>query len=123
MKFDLSGISRLVFQIEDALKVADSDAAKALKVNAFNIKRDWQEPLKGSATVPGGAAAVTFDVEVGVGAGRAEIGPELRGQGPIVGMLEYGTPNTGPRGYGAAALQKNVEDLERGLSKAVGDAF
>ena len=118
-----SGLNALGFAIDAADEVADRDAVAAMTVNALKIKRDWQEPLKGSESLPGGAASVTYDVKKRRGSAEAEIGPELRGQGPLVGMLEYGTPNTGPRGYGAEALRKNVEDLERGLSAAVGDAL
>jgi len=123
IRIDTSDLNRLIFAIEDAPENADANAVKAMSVNALKIKRDWQEPLKGSAYLPGGAASVTYDVTRHRGSASAEIGPELKGQGPLVGMLEYGTPNTGPRGYGAEALRKNVEDIERGLGKAVGDAL
>lgn len=120
---DFSEITKLAADLSSAGAKVVPFVRKAVEVTARNVKEDWQEPLKGSATVPGGAASISYDLKVGADGVEAEVGPELKGQGPIVGMLEYGTPNTGPTGYGAAALQKNERDFVEGLSKALGDAL
>jgi len=124
---DLSEINRLVADLDNVMKVVPEKIAEHVADTAKKIQADWQEPLKGSATVPGGAASITWDIH-GVASAlqmrsaiSAEIGPVLRGQGAVVGMLEYGTPNTGPRGYGAAALQKNEAGFIEGIEKIAGD--
>jgi len=125
VKFDFHEINALTADLVAAPAKVLPKLRQALEVTATNVKKDWQEPLKGSATVPAGAASITYDIIgaasllLGKSAMSAEIGPELgRAQGPIVGMLEYGTPNTGPRGYGAEALHKNEADFEKGISLA-----
>jgi hypothetical protein len=77
--------------------------------------------------LPGGARTISYDIdplddEPGI---IAEIGPKTgkHDQGPIVGILEYGTPTTAPRGYGHEALRENEEDFERGIAKAVDDTM
>lgn len=122
IEFDFTEVTQLVADLTRAPRIAVENVNKAIEVTAVKVKRDWQEPLKGSATVPGGAASVSYDIKGAAGltgsAISAEIGPTLAGQGPIVGMLEYGTPTTGPRGYGAAALQKNEADFIKGIQIA-----
>jgi len=126
---DTSELDTLVADFGKVMKATPENVAKAVAVSARKVKNDWQEPVKGSESLPGGASTITYDM---VGASNAilnrsaisaEIGPELRGQGPLVGMLEYGTPNTGPRGYGLEALRKNADDFERGIAKAVEDGL
>ena len=127
---DFSELDALTADLGKAPGIVAANVAKALGVTAGLIKKDWQEPLKGSATVPAGAASITYDLKgsasmlLGKSSMSAEIGPELgRSQGPIVGMLEMGTPNTGPRGFGLAALKKNEADFVEGVTKAAGDVL
>lgn len=123
VRIDFSEITKLAADLAAAPAKAAPFIRKAVEVTANKVKRDWQEPLKGSATVPGGAASISYDIKSGKDGVEAEVGPELKGQGPIVGMLEYGTPSTGPTGYGAAALQKNEADFSEGLAKALEDGL
>jgi hypothetical protein len=129
IEFDFSEINALTADLEKAPAKVLPKIRQALEVTATHIKDDWAEDWSGSSTVPAGAAAITYDIDgassliLGRSAMSAEIGPELRGQGPLVGMLEYGTPNTGARGFGAAALKKNEPDFERGILKATEDVL
>jgi hypothetical protein len=122
--FDFSEINTLTADLVKAPAEVLPKIRQALEVTARHIKDDWKSDWEGSSHVPAGAYAITYDVEgaasaiLGKSAMSAEIGPELKGQGAVVGMLEYGTPNTGPRGFGAAALKKNEPDFERGILKA-----
>lgn len=120
---DFSELTKLAADLTAAPGKALPLVRKAIQVTAQHVKEDWREPLKGSATVPGGAASITYDMKTSRDEIGAEIGPALKGQGAIVGMLEYGTPTTGPTGYGHAALQKNEADFVEGLSIALGDAL
>lgn len=127
IEFDFSDVTALAADLSHAARVAPENVGKAVAVTAKKVRDGWREPLSGSESLPGGAAAVTYDLKgssaLTGSAISAEIGPELKGQGPLVGMLEYGTPTTGPRGYGAEALRKNQEDFERGILRAVEDAL
>ena len=127
IEFDFSDVTALAADLSRAARIAPENVGKAVAVTARKVQQDWREPLSGSESLPGGAAEVTYDLKGSSArtgsAISAEIGPELKGQGPLVGMLEYGTPTTGPRGYGAEALRKNQEDFERGILRAVEDAL
>lgn len=124
ISIDFSDLNKLAADLSDAPVKAVPFIRKAVEVTARNVKEDWREPLQGSAMVPRGAASISYDMKLDSdGSIGAEIGPELKGQGPIVGMLEYGTPTTGPTGYGHAALQKNEADFEKGLGDALRDAL
>jgi hypothetical protein len=124
---DASELDKLVADLNNAAKIAPANVAKAVEVTARHVKDSWREPVSGSASLPGGAATISYELKGAStllgSAISAEIGPELRGQGPLVGMLEYGTPNTGPRGYGLEALRKNQADFERGIARAVEDVL
>jgi hypothetical protein len=126
IEFDFSEVIKLAADLGEVPDNAGENIRKAVVVSARNVKDDWRKPLQGSATVPGGAASISYDIKGGNAVrgseNTAEIGPELTGQGPIVGMLEYGTPSTGARGYGAAALERNQEDFQRGLEIALEQA-
>jgi hypothetical protein len=124
VSFDFSEINTLTADLTKAPVEVLPKIRQALEVTARHIKDDASTDWKGSSTVPAGFAAITYDIHgaasalLGKSAMSAEIGPELRGQGPLVGMLEYGTPNTGPRGFLAAALKKNEPDFEKGIGLA-----
>ena len=120
--FDFSDLLKLAVDVGNAPVKRAENLIPALTVTGHKVRDDWREPLSGSEYLPGGAASVTYEVKTGASllgsAVSVEIGPELKGQGPLVGMLEYGTPNTGARGYGAAALKRNEADFELGIQKA-----
>ena len=127
ISFDFSDLNALAAHIDSAPGKMAKNVVTAVKVTAHHVKDDWRAPLSGSETVPGGAASISYDIKgsasalLGKSVVEAEIGPELKGQGPIVGILEYGTPNTGARGYGAEALHKNEGDFVKGIEKATED--
>lgn len=127
LNFDFSEINTLTADLLAAPAKVLPKIRQALEVSARHVKDDWRDAWKGSGHVPGGAASISYDIMgfanayVGASAMSADIGPSLRGQGPIVGMLEYGTPNTGPRGFGAEALHKNEGDFVKGVLLATED--
>lgn len=118
INFDFSELDKLAADLGDVSRKIRPNVVKALTVTARNVKDAWREPLKGSAQVPGGDRTISYDVTVTADGVEAEVGPELGGIGAIVGMLEYGTPSTGPTGYGHAALQRNEADFIKGLQIA-----
>ena len=124
VSFDFSEFDKLLADLDAAPGKTAENVIRHLDRMGKKVQDDWREPLKGSSTVPGGAGAVTYDIRgsasvlLGKSAVEAEVGPVLRGQGPIVGMLEDGTPNTGPRGFGLQALKKNEDAFADGIQKA-----
>ena len=117
IKFDFSEILSLSADLGKAPAKAAANIGKAVAVTAKRVKEDWQEPWSGSEHVPGAPPSITYDMKLGAGI-SAEIGPEIGGPGSLAGMLEYGTPNTGARGYGAEALHRNEADFVEGITKA-----
>lgn len=123
ISIDSSELDRLAADLGAAPAKASTNIRKAVQVTAQLVRDDWREPWQGSATVPGAARSISYDTKGVTGSGvSAEIGPELGGQGSLVGLFEEGDArNVGARGFGLAALQKNMGDFERGLTKAVED--
>lgn len=121
IKFDTSELSALAADLGDVPAKVRTNVRKAVEVTARNVKDSWKEPLSGSQSVPGGARSISYDITSGVEGVTAEIGPEIGGPGALVGMLEYGTPTSGPTGYGHAALQQNEDDFQKGLEIAIGE--
>ena len=117
IKFDFSEILLLTADLGKASAKVVPNVIKAVEVTARHVKDDWREPWSGSEHVPGAPPSITYDMKLGAGI-SAEIGPEIGGPGALAGMLEYGTPNTGARGYGAEALHRNEGDFVEGITKA-----
>lgn len=99
----------------------------AITVSARHVKDAWREKLTGAQNLPHAPRAVSYDLNADLSPGsvafEAIIGPNLGGQGSIVGLVEMGTKRMRARGYGHAALQEVEPDLVRGLGKAVEDAI
>lgn len=127
MGFDFSDVLKLAASLGEVLEGSGRNIRKAVEVTARRIKDDWRKDAAGSSLAPGGDRAISYDLKGGNGIRgseiSAEIGPELRGAGSLVGLLEYGVPGrNGPRGYGAAALERNQEDFQKGLEIALEQA-
>lgn len=126
-EFDFSEIDQLAADLGEVADNAGPNIRKAIEVTALRIKKDWQEPLKGSATLPGLFYALSYDVDLlqGFGASvlKAEIGfdPD-RFQGRLDNISEFGTPTVTGRGFGLRALEKNQADFEKGLDIALEQA-
>ncbi len=129
VKADFSDLAKLVADLDRAPGKVATNVVKVVQVTALAVENDWKEPLKGSATIPAGAASISHDISgsasalLDKSAVSAKIGPSLGGQGAVVGMLETGTPNTGPRGFGLAALKKNEAKFLDGIGDATEAAF
>lgn len=122
--FDASELSKLAQDLGDTPKNVGKFVRQAVEVTARHVKDSWRDRLQGSSTVPFGPSTISYDVDTHGHQINAEVGPVLgKSQATIVGILEVGTPTTGPRGFGLAALKDNVEDFERGLARAINDAL
>lgn len=130
---DFAELTELAADLRAVPFESGENIVKAVEVTAHKVRDSWRDKLRGSETVPRGAQSVTYDIFTGPPAVPgstaakevgAEIGPELgRAQGPIVGMLEYGTPTTGPRGFGLESLHEHEDDFERGITMAADEAM
>jgi hypothetical protein len=126
--FDFSELNRLAADLGDVPKKSGPLLRKAIEVTARNVKDSWRSKLKGSQTLPGLPAAVSYDVSTFQGFGvsilQAEIGfDKTKPQGALGNVSEYGTPTVAPRGFGHAALQENQADFEKGIGIAVDQAL
>lgn len=121
--FDFSEIDRLVADLGQVPDAAGKNVIKAVEGTSLGVKKAWQEPLKGSRTLWALPFAITYDVEGDGKTVTSEIGfDKSRNQGPLGNISEYGSPTISGRGYGLAALEKNIPDFEKGLSIALEQA-
>lgn len=125
IRFDFSEVVALSADLSEAAEVAPVKIRKAMEVTARKVKDSTREKWSGSEQVPGAARSVSYEFTGFSGAfGSAlscEVGYETGGQGSVAGMLEVGTPTTGPRGYLTGALKENEGDFVTGILRAAGD--
>jgi hypothetical protein len=125
VSFDSSEVTALAADLSKAADVAPEKVRKAVEVTARKVKDSTREKWSGSSQVPGAAGSVSYEFTGFSGlfgsALSCEVGYETGGQGSVAGMLEVGTPTTGPRGYLTGALQENEGDFVAGILKATGD--
>lgn len=120
---DFSEVNQLIIDLGQVPANAGRNIIAAVTVTSFKIKKAWQEPLKGSSSLPALPYALSYDV---VSDGRkveAEIGFDKgRNQGPLGNISEFGSPTITGRGFGLKALADNQSDFEKGLDIAIEQA-
>jgi hypothetical protein len=90
---------------------------KAVEVSARNIKDLIRDEYSGARALPGASRSISYDkLDGGL---SAEIGPELGGQGSIVGLVDEGAPRTPGRKRIPKALQDEAPGFDRGLEQAI----
>jgi hypothetical protein len=127
---DTTELARLAVDLGNYAAAAGPEIVQALEFNSRLVKDAWRGKVQGNDYAPlapfsidyerkGFASAAGSDIEFEIGA-RKGIGK----QGGVVLLLEYGAPRKalGARGFGVAALQENVDDLEQGIAKALDTA-
>jgi len=138
ISFNFDEIYKLAADLGKVSANAGPKIVAATEVTARHVKDSWRQKLTGANYLPYAAKSISYDlgstgqslIREAFNSGSfnlanavvAEIGPDLGGQGSLVGIVEYGSPTLAPRGYGAAALQENMDDFQKGLEKAVLDA-
>jgi len=130
IRIDTTALDKLAADLGTVPDGSGKRIRQAVEVGARNVKGAWKTKISGSRGVSRGAASISYDIKGSAAASgsevSAEIGPVLSGpggQGPIVGLIEMGTPTLAPRGYGLAALKEEQEDLEKGLDLAIDQAL
>jgi hypothetical protein len=120
-RFDFSGVDSLVGDLasaqERAVKVAQTVVVRA----AFAIKKDAAQRFtdqRSGEYLPGYARSISYDVENTSSGASAEIGPESSGQGPLGGIIEYGTARSAPLPHLNPALDAEEPKMLDALAAA-----
>lgn len=124
---DASEIDQLVADLGTVAATAGQYIRKAVEVSSINVKTDWSAFSKGLPHAKHFPRSITYEIKTFQGFGASiisgEIGPDKdRPQGALGNLLEYGSVNNPPRGFGASALKANESDFQRGLVAALDDA-
>jgi hypothetical protein len=100
---------------------------KAIEVTARRIKDQIKDDYSGSRNLGGASRSISYDLHGSTGARlggiSAEIGPELGGQGSVVGLVDAGRPGQPGKHRIPKALADNADDFESGLDKAIDDGL
>lgn len=122
--FDFNEFAELAGDFEVAASDLQENAFKAVQVTCYKTKETWRDKLKGSAHLKFLPYAVDYDVKEITGAIEAEVGfNKSRKQGRLGNISEFGTPTIGPRGFGLASQEENLDDFVKGQEKAADDAL
>lgn len=90
---------------------ANIDPRALVKVEALNVKREWQQAWSGIRGLPHIGQSVTFEAKDTRAGAEAEIGPDpARTQGPLDNIVEFGSSQHGP-----------IRPVTRRLVEAAGD--
>jgi len=124
VSFDFTELDQLSADLGKVAEHVGPNVNTAITVTSINIKKSWQEPLRGSGTLPQLPYAINFDITTFQGFGASVIKSEIgfdkeKPQGALGNVSEYGTPSITGRGYGIAALHANESDFQKGLEIAV----
>jgi hypothetical protein len=121
---DASEVRALATDLGEVSGNAGTFLRSAIQHTSQLVKSSWQEKASGNVFAPAFPASITYDTVATATEIRSEIGPDKdRPQGALGNLIEFGSVNNPPRGYGQAALEENEDDFERGLSIAIDDAL
>lgn len=119
MDFDNSELIDFTADLKRAASKAEPTVAKAVKLTAIEIQRDWRSNVRRFAArravhLP---AAITIETE---GKTSALIGPERdRQQGFLGAILEYGAVYSAPHNMMKDAVDKNEARFSKGVIDAI----
>lgn len=124
MADDLNALARDLGEIP---KATAPFVRKAVEVSARNIKDQIKNEYSGARALPGASRSISYDLKGSTGARlggiSAEIGPELGGQGSIVGLVDEGAPRTPGRKRIPKALADEASGFETGIERAIDDGL
>lgn len=124
MADDLNALARDLGEIP---KATAPFVRKAVEVSARNIKDLIRDEYSGARALPGASRSISYDLQGSTGARlggiSAEIGPELGGQGSVVGLVDEGAPRTPGRKRIPKALQNEAPGFTRGIEQAIEDGL
>lgn len=124
MADDLNALARDLGEIP---KATAPFVRKAVEISARNIKELIRDEYSGARALPGASRSISYDMQGSTGARlggiSAEIGPELGGQGSVVGLVDEGAPRTPGRKRIPKALQNEAPGFTRGIEQAIEDGL
>lgn len=124
MADDLNALARDLGEIP---KATAPFVRKAVEISARNIKDLIRDEYSGARALPGASRSISYDIQGSTGARlggiSAEIGPELGGQGSVVGLVDEGAPRTPGRKRIPKALQNEAPGFTRGIEQAIEDGL
>lgn len=112
---------KLAVDIGEVPEATEKFLRKAIEVSARNVKDQISSEYTGARQLPAAAGSISYDLEDG--GLSAEIGPELGGQGSLVGMVDDGTINSPGKKRIPKALADEMPGLERGIGFAIEDGL
>lgn len=114
--FDTSQLDKLAADLGRGTAKTVTLGRKALQVTAMKVKQDAQANAKAidQRAARHYPATISYDL-MGL---RADIGPELGGQGSLGGILEEGTAKNRGQNNLTRALEANVDDFVKGATLA-----
>lgn len=115
------GFNSLARDLGEIPKATAPFVRKAVEVSARNIKDLIRDEYSGARQLPGASRSISYDKKDGGLA--AEIGPELGGQGSIVGLVDEGAPRTPGRKRIPKALSDEAPGFEKGIELAIEDGL
>lgn len=124
MADDLNALARDLGEIP---KATAPFVRKAVEISARNIKDLIRAEYSGSRGLPGASRSISYDLKGSTGSRlggiSAEIGPELGGQGSVVGLVDEGAPRTPGRKRIPKALNDEAPGFEQGIQRAIDDGL
>lgn len=124
MADDLNALARDLGEIP---KATAPFVRKAVEISARNIKDQIKSEYGGARQLPGAARSISYDLKGTTGSRLggigAEVGPELGGQGSLVGLVDEGAPRTPGRKRIPKALQDEADGFTRGIERAIEDGL
>lgn len=112
---------KLVADLGEVPQATEKFLRKAIVVSARNVKDQISSEYSGARQLPAAAGSISYDLEDdGL---SADVGPELGGQGSLVGMVDNGTVNSPGKKRIPKALADETPGLERGISIAIADGL
>ncbi|WP_146243445.1 hypothetical protein [Curtobacterium sp. MCLR17_034] len=124
MADDLSSLARDLGEIP---KATAPFVRKAVEISARNIKDLIRDEYSGARALPGASRSISYDLHGSTGSRlggiSAEIGPELGGQGSVVGLVDEGAPRTPGRKRIPKALQNEAPGFTQGIERAIDDGL
>lgn len=124
MADDLNTLAR---DLGEVPKATAPFVRKAVEISARNIKDHIKSEYGGARQLPGAARSISYDLKGTTGSRLggigAEVGPELGGQGSLVGLVDEGAPRTPGRKRITKALADEADGFTRGIEIAIEDGL
>lgn len=118
LRVEHGDIDRWIVRIDEAAKVAPTEARKVVAKGALNIKTDARRRVGGLKHAPSYPASITYDSKETPGGATAEIGPDKnKRQGALGNLIEYGSVHNSPKPHMAPAADAEAPRFEKAMEE------